>query len=131
LLKLVSMTYVLVGLMERPPMTSGLYPLAALVFFASILVPVLKLASLAILLICTQAGWIGIFMESILIALVQFGSVVTIDPWIGVVAFASVVILTMFAAESFVPRLMWDEASPPRERSPCANQPTRAPSFDR
>jgi paraquat-inducible protein A len=121
-------------------LASGLYPLAALVFFASILVPVLKLISLSILLICTQMGWIArlrdrtvlfrlvrsigrwsmidIFMESILIALVQFGSVVTIDPGIGAVAFAAVVILTMFAAESFDPRLMWDEASPARERSP-------------
>jgi paraquat-inducible protein A len=53
---------------------------------------------------------IDIFMESILAALVQFGSVVTIDPGIGAVAFAGVVIITMFAAEGFDPRLMWDAA---------------------
>jgi paraquat-inducible protein A len=53
---------------------------------------------------------IDIFMASVLIALVQFGSVVTIDPGLGAVAFAGVVILTMFAAESFDPRLMWDAA---------------------
>ncbi len=120
-------------------LAGGLYPLAALVFFASILVPVMKLLSLAILLVSTHAGWgsrlrdrtvlycivrsigrwsmIDIFMESILVALVQFGSVVTIDPGFGAVAFAAVVILTMFAAESFDPRLMWDEALAKRERS--------------
>ena len=41
----------------------------------------------------------------------QFGSVVTIDPGFGAVAFAAVVIITMFAAEGFDPRLMWDAAA--------------------
>jgi paraquat-inducible protein A len=58
---------------------------------------------------------IDIFMESILVALVQFGAVVTIDPGFGAVAFAAVVILTMFAAEAFDPRLMWDAATRRRE----------------
>jgi paraquat-inducible protein A len=63
-------------------------------------------------LVSTIGRWsmIDIFMESVLIALVQFGSVVTIDPGRGTVAFAGVVILTMFAAEGFDPRLMWDAA---------------------
>jgi paraquat-inducible protein A len=60
--------------------------------------------------------WIGrwsmidIFMESLLGALVRFGSVITIEPGIGAVAFGAVVILTMLAAETFDPRLMWDAA---------------------
>jgi paraquat-inducible protein A len=109
---------------------SGMYPLAALVFFASILVPMLKLVGLSIMLITTQTGrsgwlrdrtrlyhvvrWIGrwsmidIFMEALLGALVKFGNVITIEPGIGAVAFCGVVILTMFAAETFDPRLMWD-----------------------
>jgi paraquat-inducible protein A len=113
-------------------MESGMYPLAALVFFASVAVPVLKLLGLITLLVCTQTGRLGhlrdravlyrvvsaigrwsmidIFMESILVALVQFGTAVTIDPGIGAVAFAGVVIVTIFAAESFDPRLMWDAA---------------------
>jgi paraquat-inducible protein A len=113
-------------------MESGMYPLAALVFFASVAVPVLKLLGLMTLLVCTQTGRLGhlrdravlyrivsaigrwsmidIFMESILVALVQFGTAVTIDPGIGAVAFAGVVIVTIFAAESFDPRLMWDAA---------------------
>ncbi len=112
---------------------SRLYPLAALVFFASILVPVLKLVGLSIMLVATQsgrAGWlrdrtrlyhivrfigrwsmIDIFMKSLLGALVVFGSVVTIEPGVGAVAFCGVVILTMFAAETFDPRLMWDAAA--------------------
>jgi paraquat-inducible protein A len=53
---------------------------------------------------------IDIFMESILVARVQFGGLVTIDPGGGAIAFAGVVVLTMFAAESFDPRLSWDAA---------------------
>jgi len=53
---------------------------------------------------------IDIFMESILVALVQFGALVTINPGFGAIAFAGVVVLTMFAARSFDPRLMWDVA---------------------
>jgi paraquat-inducible protein A len=112
--------------------TAGQYPLAALVFFASILVPVLKLVGLSVMLITTQTAtiawlrdrtrlyhivrfigrWsmIDIFMESLLGALVVFGSVITIEPGVGAVAFCAVVVLTMIAAETFDPRLMWDAA---------------------
>jgi paraquat-inducible protein A len=48
-------------------------------------------------------------------ALVAFGSVITIEPGAGALAFCAVVILTMFAAETFDPRLMWDAAAS-RER---------------
>ena len=54
---------------------------------------------------------IDIFMESLLGALVAFGAVITIQPGVGALAFCAVVILTMFAAETFDPRLMWDAAS--------------------
>jgi paraquat-inducible protein A len=115
-----------------------MYPLAALVFFASIAVPVLKLVGLAVMLITVQTGhagwlrdrtklyfivhWIGrwsmvdIFMESLLGALVRFGAAITIEPGMGAVAFCGVVILTMFAAETFDPRLMWDSAAARRHR---------------
>jgi paraquat-inducible protein A len=111
----------------------GMWPLAALVFFASVAVPVLKLIGLGILLISTHMGtsrglhdrtilyrvvdaigrWsmIDIFMESILVALVQFGQLASVYPGPGAIAFAAVVILTMLAARSFDPRLMWDSAS--------------------
>jgi paraquat-inducible protein A len=51
-----------------------------------------------------------VFMISILVGLVQLGNLATIEPGVGAVSFASVVILTMLAAESFDPRLMWDAA---------------------
>jgi paraquat-inducible protein A len=111
---------------------SRMYPLAALVFFASIAVPMLKMVGLTAMLVSVQIGhtrwlrdrtrlyyiirWIGrwsmidIFMEALLGALVQFGGVVTIEPGIGAVAFCAVVILTIFAAETFDPRIMWDAA---------------------
>jgi paraquat-inducible protein A len=116
----------------RELMSDGQWPLAALVFFASIMVPMLKLVGLVILLVSTQrrlrghlrdrtvlyrivdaiGRWsmIDIFMTSLLVALVQFGALVSIDPGNGAIAFACVVILTMFAARTFDPRLMWDAA---------------------
>jgi paraquat-inducible protein A len=111
---------------------AGMWPLAALVFFASVAVPLLKVLGLGVLLVTTQMGvrtrlrdrtklygavnaigrWsmIDIFMETILVALVRFGAIVSIEPGYGAVAFCGVVILTMFAAEGFDPRLMWDAA---------------------
>jgi paraquat-inducible protein A len=92
----------------------------------------LKLVGLTVMLVATQTNrtawlagrtrlyhvvrWVGrwsmidIFMEALLGALVRFGTVITIEPGIGAVAFCAVVILTMLAAESFDPRLMWDAA---------------------
>lgn len=119
-------------------LASQMYPLALLVFFASILVPVFKLIGLAMMLMATMlvttaagarvllpqrtrlyyvVAWIGrwsmvdIFMESLLGALVQFGVIVTIAPGVGAVAFCAVVMLTIVAAETFDPRLMWDAAA--------------------
>ncbi len=111
---------------------SGLWPLAALVFFASITVPVLKLVGLVTMLIATHRGsaarlrerallyrivdsvgrWsmIDVFMVSILTAIVRLGLIASIHPGPGVIAFCGVVILTMLAAMSFDPRLMWDAA---------------------
>jgi paraquat-inducible protein A len=120
---------------------AGQYPLVVLVLFASVVVPLLKLIGLTFMLVATQTGsgvwlydrtrlyhvvvfvgrWsmIDIFMESLLGALVVFGTVITIEPGVGAVAFCGVVMLTMFAAETFDPRLMWDAAVPlmPRLRA--------------
>jgi len=125
----------------RELINAGMWPLAALVFLASIGVPCLKLAGLVLLLLTVQtgAGWqlrqrtvlyrlvraigrwsmIDIFMESVLIGLVQFGSVVTISPGAGAVAFGAVVVLTMLAAECFDPRLMWTAAGHARLADTC------------
>lgn len=104
--------------------------IAILIFFASITVPMLKLVGLTFLLISVQrrSRWrprdrtilyriievigrwsmIDMFMLSILVALVKLGAVATIEPGIGATCFAGVVIITIFAAESFDPRLIWD-----------------------
>ena len=109
---------------------AGMWPLALLVFFASITVPMLKLWGLVFLLISVQrkSSWrlkdravlfriiesvgrwsmIDIFMISILIALVKLDAIATIEPGIGATSFAGVVIITMIASMMFDPRLMWD-----------------------
>jgi paraquat-inducible protein A len=111
---------------------AGMWPLAALVFFASILVPVLKLIGLSWLIVTTRRGaakhlrertvfyraldcvgrWsmIDVFMVSILTALVRMGRLASVYPGAGILSFCSVVILTMIAAMCFDPRLMWDSA---------------------
>jgi paraquat-inducible protein A len=116
----------------------GMWPLALIVFFASVTVPVLKLIGLMTLLVSVQRGstwrlrdrtalyriveavgrWsmIDIFMLSILVALVRLGAIATIAPGVGAISFAAVVVLTMFAAMAFDPRLIWDAAGANRDR---------------
>ena len=112
---------------------AGLWPLALLVLFASIIVPVLKLAGLSWFLIAIRlrsarllrertafyrlidfiGRWsnIDVFMISIVSALLQFGILTTVDPGTGIASFAAVVALTMIATRAFDPRLMWDAAA--------------------
>jgi len=109
---------------------AGMWPLALLVFFASILVPLLKLGVMIYLLISVQrrsprrpedrsrlfrltelvGRWsmVDIFVITILAALVQLGELATIQAGPGATAFGAVVVLTMFAAHTFDPRLIWD-----------------------
>jgi paraquat-inducible protein A len=51
---------------------------------------------------------VDIFVVGILVALVQLGNYMTVTPGPGALAFGGVVVLTMFAAMSFDPRLLWD-----------------------
>lgn len=110
----------------------GSWPLALIIFIASVAVPGLKIIALVFLLITTQMGtaWrlhdrariyrtvevVGrwsmtdVFVVSVLIALVQIGQLATFIPGLGATCFAAVVVLTMLAAMSFDPRLMWDRA---------------------
>jgi len=108
----------------------GMLPIAVVVFIASILVPIFKMVGISLLLYSVQRHqpmsvrqrivmyrfieWIGrwsmldIFVIAILVAVVRFGSLASIEPGLGAMAFASVVILTMLAALTFDPRLIWD-----------------------
>lgn len=109
---------------------AGMLPIAAVVFIASILVPSFKLIGIALLLYSVQRHqmmsprqrilmyrfieWIGrwsmldIFVIAILVTLVSFGNLASIEASSGALAFAGVVILTMLAAITFDPRLIWD-----------------------
>ncbi len=108
----------------------GMWPLAALIFFASVFVPLLKLIAIAFLLTSVQRGWawravdrtrlyrlaevigrwsmVDIYVVTILVALVKLGNLASIEAGIGAIFFGGVVVITMLAAESFDPRLIWD-----------------------
>ncbi len=112
---------------------SGSWPLALLVFIASIAVPVIKLFALVLLLWSVNRSWprhrlartrlyrgleligrwsmLDIFVVTLLAALVQLKSLASITVGPGAVAFGAVVILTMLATEHFDPRLIWDGAN--------------------
>jgi paraquat-inducible protein A len=110
--------------------TSGSWPLALLVFFASVTVPLLKLIAMTLLAASVQmrSKWqpmqrlrlyrfvefvgrwsmMDIYVVTILVALVQLQSLASIQPGPGAVAFGLVVVLTMSAAMTFDPRSIWD-----------------------
>jgi len=110
--------------------TAGLWPLAIIVFTASVVVPLIKLFGLSLMLVMTRlrsrrwlvartrlfrfidriGRWsnIDVFMISILVALVQFGALTSVRPEPGAIAFAAVVIVTMIASRCFDARVMWD-----------------------
>ena len=109
----------------------GSYPIAAVIFVASILVPLLKMVALLILLLSVHSKWVlddrqrtrmyravelvgrwsmlDIFVIALLVALVNFGSIAQIVSGPGATAFGSVVVLTMLAATTFDARLIWDK----------------------
>ena len=62
-------------------------------------------------LVCSRVGpvhLVDIYVVTILVALVNLGSLATIKAGPGAAFFAAVVVITMFAAMSFDPRLIWD-----------------------
>jgi paraquat-inducible protein A len=54
---------------------------------------------------------VDVFVVAILVAVVQLGAAISIHPGAAAISFAGVVILTMLAAMSFDPRLIWDAAA--------------------
>jgi paraquat-inducible protein A len=109
---------------------SGSWDLALVVFIASILVPLMKLLAMTVLLVTVQrrSAWqplqrtklyrivelvgrwsmLDIYVVAMLAALVQIGSLANINAGPAALAFGAVVVLTMFAAMEFDPRLIWD-----------------------
>jgi len=112
---------------------SGSWPLALIVFVASVVIPLGKLLALAYLLITVQRGSIAnmhdrtriyylvefvgrwsmldVFVDAFVVALVQLQPLMSVEPGLGVVFFMAVVVLTMLAAQTFDPRLIWDSSS--------------------
>lgn len=108
----------------------GAYAIAAVVFIASVVIPVGKfiaIAYLAVLLKRPQKSnphrlhkvhhaveligrWsmVDVFVVAILVALVQFGGVASIAPGLAAACFALSVVFTMLSAQAFDPRLIWD-----------------------
>ena len=60
---------------------------------------------------------IDVFVVAVLVALVQLGNLMTIHPGPAALSFGAVVVLTMLAANSFDPRLLWDRAMLDEEKS--------------
>lgn len=109
---------------------TGSWAIAAIVFIASIIVPLFKLIALTVLLLSVQrrstrwpvqraklyrvvelvGRWsmLDIYVVTILAALVQIHSLATVRAGSGAIAFGTVVVLTMFAAQEFDSRLIWD-----------------------
>lgn len=107
-----------------------MYGIAIIIFVASIIVPVIKILGLAYILLCIQfkrsiyhrqrmsiyfaVKWIGkwsvmdLFVISIMMTLVDRDQILNFTPGYGAVAFGIVVVLTMLAADSIDPRLIWD-----------------------
>ncbi|MDQ1077887.1 paraquat-inducible protein A [Pseudoroseomonas cervicalis] len=131
---------------------TGFWPLGLIVFLASVAVPMLKLVGLAVMLVCVRrrSAWrlagrtrlyriievlgrwsmIDVFVVAVLIALVRFGVLASINAEIGAACFGAVVILTMLAAEAFDPRLMWDAAGQNAAAAPSPQRrlPDAAPA---
>jgi len=132
------MTYATLGVVETDTIFSGvvdliaagLWGVALIIFIASVAVPMLKLVILTYLIIAVAlkvkigvrhraflyrvtevvGRWsmVDVFVVTIFVAIVQFGFVYTVESEGAIIAFGAVIVLTMIAAETFDPRLLWD-----------------------
>jgi paraquat-inducible protein A len=115
---------------------SGSWELAVIVFIASIAVPILKIAALALLcwtahrrslwrqreraglfrMVETVGHWsmLDVFVVVLLVGMVRFGVIAHVEPEAGLLAFGGVVVATMLASASFDPRLIWPRAETAR-----------------
>ncbi len=124
---------------------AGMWPLGLIVFFASIIVPISKFVVILFLLLSVRrgSGWraqdrtrlyrvtesigswsmVDIFVIGLLASLVHFGNIIQIRPEIAASFFAATVVVTMLAAQSFDPRLIWDRLAESQEqRRPSREQ---------
>ncbi len=109
----------------------GLYPIAVIIFTASIIVPLIKIIGLFFLVFKVHVGarlkpekhtklyhvleflgpWsmLDVFVVALMVAVVELGFVSTVEAGPAINYFTLTVIFTMIAATSFDPRLLWDE----------------------
>lgn len=131
----------------------GSWPVAAVIFIASVIVPVGKLVALAWLCLVVSRSselnaavrtrlyrltefigrWsmIDIFVVAILVALIRAGSLMSITPGPAALAFGAVVVITMLAAMTFDPRLLWDAPLPRPDKRRVRREATHAPQGTR
>ncbi len=115
------------------------YPVAIIIFSASVMIPVIKIIAIVVLCLAARNGrnartmtrlyrvtevigrWsmVDVFVVAILVAVVQLGSTISIHPGAAALSFAAVVVLTMLAAMSFDPRLIWDAAARQEQPAPA------------
>jgi len=122
----------------------GSWPIALVIFIASVVVPVSKLVALIWLCLVVRktsemnahsrtviyritefiGRWsmVDVFVVAILVALIRAGSLMSITPGPAALAFGAVVVLTMLAAMMFDPRLIWDTPLPRSRRRNHVNQ---------
>ena len=118
---------------------TGSWPLALIILIASVVIPIAKIITLSYLLVTVQirslkrqqertrlyrlvefvGRWsmIDVFVVTFVVALVQLQPLMSVQPGPGVAFFAAVVVLTMFAAETFDPRLIWDASKDKEDRN--------------
>ena len=106
------------------------YFVAVIVFLASMVIPLVKLAGLFSLVVTARMGWgrrlrsrtqlykfihaigpwamLDVFLLAVLVALVKLSTWAKIIPGPGLVAFTAVVVLTMLASAAFDPKLIWE-----------------------
>ena len=110
---------------------SGSYGIGAIIFMASILVPLFKIIALVIVLLTVKmrkkrwlrhkavmfrlvefiGRWsmLDVFVVALLAVLVNFGTLTSIQAQSAATYFTAVVVMTMLAALTFDPRLLWDD----------------------
>lgn len=108
----------------------GSYGIAFIIFTASVVIPMAKIAAMLVLCRASirhssisqkeltrlyrivefvgKCSMVDVFVVAVLVALVQVGSLMSIQPGIAISAFCTMVIITMIAAEVFDTRLIWD-----------------------
>ena len=117
------------------------YPIAMIIFVASVMVPVAKILALAWLVYSVKSNriisrknnqimfrttefigrWsmVDVFAVTILVALIEKGNLMKVMPGVALIAFAAMVVTTMLAAFSFESRLIWD--NPDRNKGKNTN----------